>query len=137
VDSKPQITSKDPPEMDRIDFKAERTHRGWKAAPTPYQHNKAVSAIFPKWSVGAAFQPRFPFGSTTTRKAGGINSRIEAGNKKAHPCFNRCGCNPPQADLKMTNLIVMRSNIIESMRSPVWRNAVFGGFEATSSLRTL
>jgi hypothetical protein len=32
-----------------------------------------------------------------------LDFRPEAGKSKAHPCFNRCGCNPPQADLKTTN----------------------------------
>ena len=31
--------------------------------------------------------------STTTRKAGGLDFQPEAGKTKAHPCFNRCGCN--------------------------------------------
>ena len=71
--------------------------------------------------------------STTTRKAGGLDFRAKAGKTKARQCFivvvkktccythvffynhlchsecfferryKRCGCNPPQADLKTTN----------------------------------
>jgi hypothetical protein len=35
--------------------------------------------------------------STTTRKAGGLDFRPEAGKIKARQCFNRCGCNRVQS----------------------------------------
>jgi len=42
--------------------------------------------------------------STTTRKTGGVDfPALWPGKTKARQCFNRWGCNPPQADLETTN----------------------------------